>query len=111
VVFLHCCPAAIAPHVEWAIAGVLGRPVRLQWTGQPVAPSHLRAEADWSGPIGTGARIAASLRACGLATRARSADDYAHGLAELLGAAWDAELEPYRQAGEGAPVTLLHQVG
>ena len=30
VVFLHCCPAAIAPHVEWAIAGVLGRPVRLQ---------------------------------------------------------------------------------
>jgi uncharacterized protein DUF3145 len=158
VVFLHCCPAAIAPHVEWAIAGVLGRPVRLQWTGQPIAPSHLRAEADWSGAIGTGTRIAASLRAWpmlvfeitedgtaasdgerlayvpgrgfhrsaisasgdivvgeerlrGLASRARSADDYAHGLAELLGAAWDAELEPYRHAGEGAPVTLLHQVG
>ncbi len=29
---------------------------------------------------------------------------------ELLGVAWDAELEPYRLAGDGAPVTLLHQV-
>lgn len=28
-----------------------------------------------------------------------------------LGAAWDAELEPYRHAGEGAPVTWLHKVG
>jgi hypothetical protein len=47
----------------------------------------------------------------GLLTRARTADDYAHGLAELLGTAWDAELEPYRHAGDGAPVALLHQVG
>ncbi|MDP9117449.1 MAG: DUF3145 domain-containing protein, partial [Actinomycetota bacterium] len=30
VVFMHCCPSAIAPHVEWALAGVLGRPVRLE---------------------------------------------------------------------------------
>jgi hypothetical protein len=157
VVFMHCCPSAIAPHVEWAVAGVLGRPVRLSWAAQPVAPTHLRAEATWTGPIGTGARIAASLRAWpmivfevtenatavsdgerlayvpgrgfhrstisangdivvgeerlrGLASRARTADDYAHGLAELLGSAWDAELEPYRHAGDGAPVTLLHQV-
>ncbi|AXH97816.1 DUF3145 domain-containing protein [Ornithinimicrobium avium] len=29
----------------------------------------------------------------------------------VLGAAWDAELEPYRHAGEGAPVTWLHKVG
>src|SRR3954463_7389763 len=63
VVFLHCCPSAIAPHVEWAIAGVLGRPARLQWTGQPVAPQHLRAQADWSGPVGSAAKLAAALRA------------------------------------------------
>jgi len=31
-------------------------------------------------------------------------------LQDLLGTAWDAELEPYRLAGDGAPVTLLHQV-
>src|ERR1700754_2171742 len=63
VVFMHCCPSAIAPHVEWALAGVLGRPARLHWTAQPAAPGHLRAEAAWTGPIGTAARLAASLRA------------------------------------------------
>ena len=157
VVFMHCCPSAIAPHVEWALAGVLGRPVRLSWTAQPVTPMHLRAEASWTGPVGTAARLAASLRAWpmlvfevteegtsasdgerlayvpgrgfhrsmvaangdvvvgeerlrGLLSRARTADDFAHGLAELLGTSWDAELEPYRHAGDGAPVSLLHQV-
>ena len=34
----------------------------------------------------------------------------AQGLDALLGSAWDAELEPYREAGDGAPVTWLHQV-
>ncbi len=34
----------------------------------------------------------------------------AQGLDALLGSAWDDELEPYREAGEGAPVTWLHQV-
>ena len=63
VVFVHCCPSAIAPHVEWALAGVLGTPVRLQWSAQPAAPSHLRADATWVGPVGAGARLAASLRA------------------------------------------------
>jgi hypothetical protein len=157
IVYVHCCPAAIAPHVEWALAGVLGRPARLQWTGQPVAPNHLRADAAWAGPIGTAAKLAASLRAWpmlvfevtedgtsasdgerlayvpgrgfhrsataangdvvvgeerlrGLLARAKSADDFRHGIAELLGSAWDAELEPYRQGGDGAPVSLLHNV-
>jgi hypothetical protein len=31
-------------------------------------------------------------------------------LAGLLGAPWDEELEPFRYAGEGAPVRWLHQV-
>ncbi|MCA0296639.1 MAG: DUF3145 domain-containing protein [Actinobacteria bacterium] len=35
----------------------------------------------------------------------------AEGVAELLGARWDAELEAFRQAGDGAPVRWLHQVG
>ncbi len=34
----------------------------------------------------------------------------AHRLDALLGSAWDQELEPYREAGEGAAVTWLHQV-
>jgi hypothetical protein len=32
-------------------------------------------------------------------------------LDKALGTAWDAELEPYRYAGDGAPVTLLTRVG
>ncbi len=32
-------------------------------------------------------------------------------LSELLGSEWDAELEPFRHAGEGAPVRWLHKVG
>ncbi len=35
-------------------------------------------------------------------------------LAELdlaLGQAWDDELEPFRYAGDGAPVRWLHRVG
>jgi hypothetical protein len=45
-----------------------------------------------------------------LLAKARTVEDYAHGLDVLLGAAWDAELEPYRHAGDGAPVKWLHQV-
>ena len=30
---------------------------------------------------------------------------------DLLGSAWDDALEPFRYAGDGAPVTWLHQVG
>lgn len=32
-------------------------------------------------------------------------------LALLIGSAWDAELEPFRRAGEGTPVRWLHRVG
>jgi len=157
VVFIHCCPTAIAPHVEWALAGVLGRPCTLQWTAQPVAGGQLRAEATWVGPVGMAAKLSAALRAWpmlrfeiteegtsssdgerlayvpgrgfhrsmiaangdvvvgeerlrGLLSRARSTEEFAHGLHELLGSSWDAELEPYRSAGDGSPVTLLHKV-
>jgi hypothetical protein len=33
------------------------------------------------------------------------------GLHELIGTEWDAELEPLRQGGDGAPVTWLRQTG
>jgi hypothetical protein len=46
----------------------------------------------------------------GLLQRATTAAEFEHGLAELIGSSWDAELEPYRLGGDGAPVTLLHQV-
>src|SRR3712207_7714595 len=45
-----------------------------------------------------------------LAANATSIEAFRHGVDELLGAAWDADLEVYRHAGDGSPVTWLHQV-
>src|SRR3954464_10278224 len=45
-----------------------------------------------------------------LAATAGSIEAFRHGVDELLGAAWDADLEVYRHAGDGSPVTWLHQV-
>ena len=44
-------------------------------------------------------------------TRAqRGETDLEAEIAKLLGKPWDDELEPFRYAGEGAPVRWLHQV-
>jgi hypothetical protein len=63
VVFVHSSPTAVCPHVEWAISGVLGNRVVLQWTPQPAVPGQLRAEFIWTGPAGTGGALAGALRA------------------------------------------------
>jgi Protein of unknown function (DUF3145) len=62
VIYVHSCPVAVSPHVEWAIARVLDAPVRLEWTAQPVEPSARHAQCSWSGKAGTGAELAAALR-------------------------------------------------
>jgi hypothetical protein len=46
-----------------------------------------------------------------LIAAARGPEGLAHALDKALGTAWDTELEPYRYAGDGAPVTWLTQVG
>jgi hypothetical protein len=40
-----------------------------------------------------------------------SPEAMAEMLDELLGVEWDLELEPFRYAGDGAPVRWLHKVG
>ncbi len=40
-----------------------------------------------------------------------SAEAMQEMIEELLGSEWDSELEPFRYAGEGAPVRWLHKVG
>ena len=37
-------------------------------------------------------------------------DQFRAEMAELLGVAWDQELEPFRYAGDGATVRWLHRV-
>jgi hypothetical protein len=157
VVFVHSSPTAVCPHVEWAISGVLGTKVSLQWAPQGAVPGQLRAECTWTGPVGSGGALAGALRAWSMlrfevteeATPGVDGERYSyvptlglwHGrtsangdtviaedqlramlagtsasqvpgrIHDLLGTAWDDALEAYRSAGDGAPVTWLHQVG
>jgi len=62
VVYVHSAPAALCPHVEWAVAGVLGGEVSLAWTSQPAQPASFRAELSWQGEPDTSARLASALR-------------------------------------------------
>jgi hypothetical protein len=63
VLQVHSAPPALCPHIEWAVAGILGVPIRLSWVDQPASPGTLRAELDWAGKPGTSAAITSSLAA------------------------------------------------
>jgi len=62
VVYIHASPAAVCPHVEWALSSTLDSRANLKWTPQPAVPGQLRAVTNWVGPVGTGARLANALR-------------------------------------------------
>ena len=160
VLYIHSAPTAMCPHVEWAIAAVLGVHVSLDWTAQPAAPAQWRTELSWQADPGTAAKLSSALRgwhqlrfevteepsaghegarySCtptlGIfhavigvhgdilipedrlrAAVLRAADtedcDVADEIELLLGQPWDDELEPFRYAGDGAPVRWLHRVG
>ncbi len=64
VVYVHSTPAALCPHIEWALGGVLGVPVKLDWTAQPAQSGLLRAEYSWHGPTGASAALTSALRNC-----------------------------------------------
>ena len=159
VVFVHSTPAALCPHIIWALESALGHRVAAEWIRQPLGAKLLRTEVTWEGEAGAGGRVASALRACEMPRfevteepstgndgsrwsytpslgmhhswtsaagdmvinedRLRSAiaaskgdvTILTHELDRLLGAAWDHELEPFRQAGEGTTVRWLHMVG
>lgn len=62
VLYVHSAPSALCPHVEWAVAGVVGAPAALHWTPQPAEPGTYRCELSWQGPAGTAATLASALR-------------------------------------------------
>jgi hypothetical protein len=179
VIYVHAAPAALTPHIEWAVAAVLdpvdesGAPLStggsadepergfgaaFEWTAQPAEPGTQRAEVAWEGPAGTASRIASALRGWpklrfevteetsvhadgeryawtpklgmfratighhgdiqvgedrirAAVARAVAEDvELLDVIDELLGHPWDEELEPFRYAGDGAPVRVLHHV-
>jgi Protein of unknown function (DUF3145) len=158
VLYVHSAPPALCPHIEWAIAGIVGAQVGVSWTGQPAAPGSLRTELSWRAQAGTAGAITSALAgwnrlrfeitedaspgcdgvrycytpelgtftatisangdvlvsesrlraALALAAPAAPLEDQ---LDRLLGTAWDHELEPFRRAGDGAPVRWLNATG
>lgn len=61
VLQVHSAPPALSPHIEWAVAGVLGMTVTLPWVDQPASPGALRAELNWQGRPGAGGAITSVL--------------------------------------------------
>ncbi|GHF34608.1 hypothetical protein GCM10010218_14720 [Streptomyces mashuensis] len=158
VLYVHSAPRALCPHVEWAVTGVLGARVTLDWIRQPAAPGTWRTELSWQGRPGTASKLASALRGwhllrfevtaepcataegerysstpglgifhavtgmhgdilvpedrlrAALARARRGETELQAEVDKLLGKPWDDELEPFRHAGEGAPVRWLHQV-
>lgn len=62
VVYVHASPAAVCPHVEWALSSTLNARANLKWSPQPALPGQLRAITNWVGQVGTGAALASALR-------------------------------------------------
>jgi hypothetical protein len=61
VLQIHSAPPALSPHVEWAVAGIFGVPVKLHWIDQPAAPGNVRTELAWQGRPGMSGEIASAL--------------------------------------------------
>jgi len=61
VLQIHSAPPALSPHIEWAVAGIFGVPVKLHWVEQPAAPGAVRTELDWQGRAGLSGDIASAL--------------------------------------------------
>jgi hypothetical protein len=59
------CPPALCPHVEFAVAAVLGVPAPLEWSGQPARPAMAYAALEWRATAGAAGRLASRLRGLG----------------------------------------------
>jgi hypothetical protein len=62
VLFIHSAPTALCPHIEWAIGSITEQRTQLSWSPQTAEPGSFRAEVGWTGPQGTGAVLASTLR-------------------------------------------------
>ncbi len=78
VIMIHSAPAALRPHIEWAISRVLGVAYRLEWSPQPAQRGTYRAQCAWDGPHGAAAALSSELRGW-MDTRFDVTEEVAHG--------------------------------
>ena len=96
---------------RWAILATCRRAWAARWDGVwrlGRGGGVLRA-GPWQHPLRRGAHAHGGHWAAVAGAQSTGAD-LADGIAYLLGAAWDIELEPYRVATEDSPVRVLHHV-
>lgn len=62
VVFVHSCPRALVPHVDWAVDRCVDSAHPYDWSAQPVQAGTVRCEIQWFGPVGAAAAMASALR-------------------------------------------------
>lgn len=86
VVYIHASPAAVCPHVEWALSSTLNARANLKGTPQPAMPGQLRAVTNWVGPVGTGAALANALRSFWSVLRFEVTEDRATASTDTAGA-------------------------
>lgn len=65
MIFIHSASAALCPHIEWAVASVLGTRAEFAWTRQTAQPGTQRAEFSWTAHPGAGAELATALNRIG----------------------------------------------
>ncbi len=80
------CPPPLCPHVEFAVAAVLGVPAPLEWSTQPARPGMVYAALEWRATSGTAGRLTSRLRGIGPLT---------FEVAEGIGTGADAERYAY----------------
>ena len=61
VLYVHFAPPALCPHIEWAVAGIVGAPVSMPWIGQPASPGSVRASLNWQARPGAAGAITSAL--------------------------------------------------
>src|SRR5690625_2458235 len=62
VLYVHSAPAALCPHIEWAVGAALGAEEKLDWEAQRAGPGTYRVEINWMAAQGSGVKLASSLR-------------------------------------------------
>jgi hypothetical protein len=59
---IFSAPKIVLTHIQWSLSDVLGKPQEIKWNPQPLALGCFRTQISWSGKLGTGAKLASSLR-------------------------------------------------
>jgi hypothetical protein len=59
---IYSAPRVVAKHIEWGVAEVLGYPVSMNWQSQRLVPGSVTADLSWSALVGSGAKLASTLR-------------------------------------------------